>query len=205
MIQLRDSRIVKVAATFLVSAVVVGGFLFWNYRLSNVEKPIGLAQEYTQAAAVFLGEEYKRFTHPDYGFSLEYPKELSVERYLEADDAEIIVFQGENSSFAKATEDRVGFQIFISPFGEDELLTKERILEDLPQAIIEEPLRVILNPGAPVPNRVEGLLFWSESPEIGKTREVWFTGENYLYEITTYGHLDTWLAKILSTWRFNTL
>jgi hypothetical protein len=38
---------------------------------------------------------------------------------------------------------------------------------------------------------------------MGDTREVWFIKGGFLYEVTTYKQLDTWLAQILQTWQFN--
>ena len=33
-------------------------------------------------------------------------------------------------------------------------------------------------------------------------REVWFIHGGYLYEVTTYKELDTWLGSIMQTWKF---
>ena len=45
--------------------------------------------------------------------------------------------------------------------------------------------------------------FFSEDVIGNKTREVWFIKDGFLYEISTRAELDTWLAQILSTWRFD--
>jgi len=139
--------------------------------------------------AVVLGEEYYKFIHPDYGFSLEYPKELEIRGYQEDEESQTIVFQKKGG--------RGGFQIFVTPFEEEGALTKERIIQDLPSALIDEVQEVVLGDGT------RALIFWSEDSFIGRTREVWFLSGNYLYEITTYADLDVWLAEVLKTWKTN--
>jgi hypothetical protein len=37
---------------------------------------------------------------------------------------------------------------------------------------------------------------------MGDARELWFIRDGYLYEVTTYKPLDTWLADIMKTWQF---
>lgn len=189
----------KFKSTIIVGLLLIAGagVLIWNYA----EDKKGSAFQFnpaSQTAAVVMGESYIKFTHPDYLFSVEYPEELKIERFQEENNSETIVFQDINNANL-ALEEKIGFQIFISPFEEDKILTKERILEDLPYAIIEDQIEVVLG------DDTRALLFWSDDPMIGKTREIWFIGGGNLYEITTYAHLDTWLAGILSTWSFNTL
>ena len=36
----------------------------------------------------------------------------------------------------------------------------------------------------------------------GASREVWFVHKGFLYEVTTYKALDSWLASIMLTWKF---
>ncbi|HEY4475381.1 MAG TPA: hypothetical protein VJB92_01520 [Candidatus Paceibacterota bacterium] len=146
-------------------------------------------------------EGYKKYFHPKLGFSFSYPRELTVQEYNEGDWEETIVFSHPKNGTTKTVTDKSGFQIFITPF-EGSGLTLERLSEDLPETVIEESVKVILNPSASTKKRIEGLLFWSASPAIGKTRELWFPYEGYLYEITTYAHLDSWLAEIMDSWRF---
>ena len=41
-----------------------------------------------------------------------------------------------------------------------------------------------------------------ERLRMGDTREVWFIHGGFLYEVTTYKQLDSWLAPIMQTWQF---
>lgn len=166
-----------------LAVIILTGAVFYSNQGQK-----GFLPEGQFTASQILGENYERYIHPDPAFSIEYPKDLKARAYDEGDDAQNIVFQGEN---------RTGFQIFISPY-EGEELTQERILEDLPEAIIREPLEALIGPS----KDIRALLFWSEDPAIGRTREVWFVHNSYLYEITTYAHLDSWLAGLMTTWRF---
>jgi len=171
---------------------VIGGIsaLVWEYFLQH--NAIGVAVELQPSAShASLGSEYRVFEHPKLGFSVEYPAELSATRYEEGEGAETILFENE-----KEGEEKLGFQIFITPF-EEEKITREKILQDLPNADVEEPQEAILGDGT------HALIFWSNDPTIGRTREVWFSHAGYLYEVSTYAHLDTWLAHLMTTWRFS--
>jgi len=175
----------KVFFSILILAFGAGFFVFL-YRSERVGK----------LPAIILGRDYLKYANYKYKFSLEYPKELKTESFLEKDGSEIILFKSDDL----VNSPKVGFQIFIIPFTGDGILTKERILRDLPNVFIEDFKPILL--GTLTNKQQEAFLFWSRDPVLGKTREVWFTRGEYLYEITTYEHLDSWLAKILSTWRF---
>ena len=188
----------------VVLVIVAGYFFIFSSEKNGEDKETAIQEaipfsfeESAVSTSVVLGVEYQKFTHPDLAFSIEYLKGFSVEAYKEASGGETIIFQDEGDTDDTLLQDRSGFQIFITPFENEEgVLTRERILEDLPTAVIEDPQEIIIG------DNIQALLFWSEDPFIGRTREVWFSyGEN-LYEITTYAHLGLWLAQILSTWDF---
>ena len=44
--------------------------------------------------------------------------------------------------------------------------------------------------------------FFGYNDQMGDTREVWFIHGGFLYEVTTYKPLDTWLTAILQSWKF---
>ena len=193
----KKKLIFSITAILTLIAVFAGAWFFYQkYQKNLIGAGIPASPE-TQSKAVILGEDYLKYTHHAIGFSVEYPKELEVLEYLENEDAQTVVFGEKNDSSSDPAEKKTGFQIFISPFdGEGQVITKERILLDIPSLNMEETQEVVLGDGT------HALIFWLEDPAIGKTREVWFTDGQNLYEITTYAHLDSWLAKILSTWKF---
>lgn len=176
----------KIYITGFLLIAISGIFLLFNGQFKNSEEET--------ATAVTLGSDYQKYTDSKYKFSVEYPKDWEVKLFPEKDDSETIVF--------KKNGEENGFQIFISPF-DGIILTKEIILQDLPSIVIEKMQPVIINPGVPAESRIEGLIFWSDDPDIGKTREAWFVHNGYLYQVTAYAHLDNLLAGILSTWHFN--
>lgn len=148
-----------------------------------------------------LLDGFSKYTHPEIGFSLQYPKDLEIKYFKEQDGEETIVFQKNGDKQEWPAQEKTGFQIFVIPFENDEKeLTKEKILKDLPGIIIEDLVEVVI--GEKTGRPIHAFVFWSNSDKIGKTREVWFTDGGYLFEITTYEHLDGWLAQIMSTWGF---
>jgi hypothetical protein len=40
------------------------------------------------------------------------------------------------------------------------------------------------------------------SERLAASREIWFIHDGFLYEVTTYKELDSWLATIMQTWQF---
>ena len=127
------------------------------------------------------------YTNTDYKFSLAYPKELEIQIFTE-EDGDTILFQH--------PAEKRGFQLFISSYPDKDFITDSVLRQYLPGLILDAPQEIIL------PGDKHALLFWSEAPEIGKTREVWFIHNDYLFGITTYAQLDEWLAYIIATIHF---
>lgn len=94
-----------------------------------------------------------------------------------------------------SVEERAGFQIFIMPFDEPGPITKERILIDMPDAIIDDPKMVQIN-------GIEAFLFFGEDEDLGRTREVWFANDGYLYQVSSWASFDEELSKIMRTFKF---
>lgn len=128
------------------------------------------------------------FTDSQYKFSFEYPKNFTATKFQEGEYG--------NTILVSRKESQESFQIFISPFDEPGPLTAERVSQDLPDMVIESPENRVLKNGA------VALIFFSEESSIGKTREVWFIHNEYLYQVSTYKELDSLVADILGTWKF---
>ncbi|OGZ46045.1 MAG: hypothetical protein A3J54_03645 [Candidatus Ryanbacteria bacterium RIFCSPHIGHO2_02_FULL_45_13b] len=188
--------------------VAIVGVFFWYTQKSNYNPIIGKAvpvnQEDIDTESLMLGPDYARYTNQQFLFSIEYPKNLLANIVPEEGDAVTIVFQ-EDEPVQKPPQEKIGFQIFATPFGVEETLTEDRIKQDLPSARIEGAQPIILNPEAPQDEEVQALLFSSEDAVLGKTIEVWFVQNKYLYEITALAHMEELLPKILSSWRSLTL
>ena len=155
--------------------------------------------------------DWEKYEDPAYGFHFEYPKGLNVSSFSE-DTGDTILIQGQISSAEGASSESqntqsqsTGFQIFVSPFDElvDETpkapgpITKERILDDIPDMKITGEQTVMLERD----KSISALIFFSED-DIGKTREVWFVHEGYLYQVTAAPGFDEILSQIMATFGF---
>ena len=152
------------------------------------ELAASLSRDVEIAPTAALVENHVEYKNDRFGFSLQYPQEFTVEIFADYKDTETIVIQREDGK-------RAGFQIFVSWYGEE--LRKERILNDLGILPHLENLREIT-----IGDRLPAFAFNSRDASIGKTKEVWFSHNSYLYQITTYAHFSDELDQILTTWRF---
>jgi hypothetical protein len=134
-------------------------------------------------------DSLETFTHDVRNFSFSYPSDFAVGQFGNADGETIVV---QNS------DKRAGFQISIRSTDENIQMTKQRIQEDLPNLQVKNPQPVQLGD-----NAGQGLAFISDNEAFGgNSREVWFTFDGYLYQISTYASQTPLLQKVLSTWQF---
>lgn len=177
----------KIVITILLIAAAIAAAAFLLFSNNPGSQTASLSD------SLVLGNDFKVYRSEKYEFSLEHPKNYGVEVIAEKDGAETIVFQ------ALQADKKQGFQIFITPFEETQL-TRERILQDLPGAVLNDLQEAII--GGAAGQNIRALLFWSEDPLIGRTREIWFIHNGYLYEVTAYANMDNLLAGIMSTLAF---
>jgi hypothetical protein len=140
-----------------------------------------------------VDQNRNRFYHPEHRFSLVYLSDMKVTNFFEG-FGEQILFQDESG-------DR-WFQIYITSWDEGNNLSVDRILQDLPDLVIDEPQTAILGPKREAGVGINVLIFFGYEEGIGDTREVWFVRGGNLYQITTYKRLDSMLVQILSTLEF---
>ncbi|MDP2704971.1 MAG: hypothetical protein Q8O71_01060 [bacterium] len=127
------------------------------------------------------------YTNEQYDFSFRYPQGLIFEEFEEKNGAHTIVFQ-------KPDDVKTSFQIYITPY-EESTITGDRILYDASGPVTdlkEENIR----------EDFLAATFISEAPILGKTREIWWLHGGYLFEVTTYASLDTWIRDIIKTVEF---
>lgn len=133
-------------------------------------------------------EGYRWFANNDYGFAFQYPDDMSVTLFGTEEGGDMVLAEGKGNA---------SFQIFITDFDEDiSAITTERVHQDLPDLVIEDPQEAVLASG------LRALIFWSEDAAIGRTREVWIVHAGSVYQVTAPAEFDTELAKIMTTWRF---
>ncbi len=133
------------------------------------------------------------FIHKKYNFSFNYPSEFKTSNFNEG-GGEQILFNSINGDW---------FQIYITPWDEEETITSERIKKDLPSMVINSPQNAILGPRQKDGVGPHALIFFSKDSSLGETREVWYVMNGSLYQITTYKRLDAMIGKVLSTLVFN--
>lgn len=178
-------------AAIIVSIAII--FLSLNKKSpqSDIGENIGDVSESEQTYTVTPSEENianNVYTDSQYNFSFQYPKDFTATKFKEGEDGDTILIQQKGGEG--------GFQIFIAPFDEEGPLTKERILQDLPDIVIKNAENRVLKNGIPA------LIFFSEEASLGETREIWFINNGYLYQVTATKEIDSLVAQIIATWKF---
>lgn len=174
-------KISKKIIALAAGALFLGGIFLVYYYVAAGNRSV-------VTASVILWENWPTYTHLRREFSVKYPKGFTTQTFFESDNTETIVFQRE-------TNEKAGFQIFVSPYEEE--LKEERIVNDFRVLLHLENFEEIM-----IGNSVSAFVFNGEDPAIGKTKEVWFSHDGYLYQITAYAHFGDELGRILETWRF---
>jgi len=189
----RNKTFIIVAVAVII--IVAGIFIFLNNKKSVTEPGTELDSENNpaieQTYTVTASKEDSKnniYTDSQYKFSFQYPKDFTATKFREGEDGDTILIQQKDG--------KGGFQVFIAPFDEPGPITKERIVQDLPDMKIESAENRVLKNGVPA------LIFFSEETSLGKTREIWFINNGYLYQVTTTKDLDSLVAQIVAMWRF---
>jgi hypothetical protein len=130
---------------------------------------------------------YKEYRNEFYRFQMFYPDDMEVQLVKEAaTGSATLIFQ--NKEYTEA------FQIFVIPYG-DTTFPEYRFKSDLTSDVLTDKTHITVD-------GEDATAFHSKDESMGDTREVWFIGRGFLYEVTTYKPLDSWLAEIMKTWRF---
>jgi hypothetical protein len=91
-------------------------------------------------------------------------------------------------------EGEAGFQIYVAPINGTQI-TAERFAMDAPSGVRQEPREAVVD-------GVRAVAFYGFDAKVGKTTEIWFIHDHFLFEVATYKELDTWLYDLMQTWRF---
>ena len=169
--------------------IVVLVCMYFAFVVLNKEKNTSLN---TSDPSVVVKEEVttpknnSEYKNTSQNFTIQYPENLAVKDFDEGEGTHTITF--------KSADEEESFQIFFTPYFGD-AITRSRMLKDIPSGKFTDPVEIIFG------DNIRGLVFFSTS-DIGDMREVWFIHKGYLFEVTTYKELDTWLAEIMNTWKF---
>lgn len=169
------------------AAATIGASLFGKSSNESAgESPDELSDTLTESP--LSTEGLATYDHEEPFFAFAYPKELTVTELTEENGNEAVVLEG---------GEKQGFQIRFFSFDEEGPLTVERIREDIPDVVIDDPQAALITAA-----RLPALLFWSQDSVLGKTRELWFIHDGYFYQLTTFPEFDTTLAGIMERWTF---
>lgn len=139
---------------------------------------------------------YKEYRNSDYGFSVFYPENLPPTEFRDRGYALTVSFQGEAG--------KEGFQIYVAPINPPRLasgeaggtkVSGERFRLDAPSGVKKNEKPTVVDGAQAV--AFEGLDY-----QIGATHEVWFIHGDFLFEVTTYKELASWLDAIMQSWKF---
>ena len=188
----------KTFVAVVVGLLILAGIVFYIYggKWSSTAQP-NYAAEATNTPAVEVAAStlqtrtapagQKEYANTTYQFSVFYPDNLAVTEYKEASNGHTISFES-----ADGTQ---GFQIYVIPYAHTQI-AESQILLDTHGTATTTPQEIVLS------NGTNALAFWSNGGVLGEMREVWFLHGGYLYEVTAYASLDSWLAGIMQTLEF---
>jgi len=151
----------------------------------------------------------KTYTHPDYGFSFDYPADFKIGKFPEG-DGEIILVQDSTPSTDSAPRQgsgQAGFQIFISKYDELEELsfdiikkaTQDSTLGELEKGPTLNRTRSDLESG----KEIQTFSFEMKGEDGKNTHEIWFVQNGNLYQVTSYKEFGDKMEEIIKTIRFN--
>ncbi|HUD03061.1 MAG TPA: hypothetical protein VMR46_03570 [Candidatus Paceibacterota bacterium] len=180
------NKFLLIALVVLVPIVVVGIVAFIILRMSaNMSaSELAMAGEYATSSTTPVG--FLPFSNQQYHFSLYYPPDLVSTGQQEQGGAYTFSFQDADTN--------EGFEIYVTPYG-DSQVSAARFKLDEPSGKMDQPTPVVID-GA------TATMFFGHNDVMGDTREVWFIKNGYLYEVTSFKELDSWLGTIMQTWRF---
>ncbi len=128
----------------------------------------------------------KEYDNAQYHFSLFYPSGLAVTSDDEGAGASTIIFQ--NAQTAQ------GFQIYIVPYSAEQV-SEAQFERDEPSGVRQQSQNVTIDGAV-------GTSFYSTNIALGATAEIWFVHGDYLYEVTTFKPLASWLSNLMQSWKF---
>ena len=193
---------IKIFAAIIV-VILAGGVVYyfaknqnlalrtWNlefWQSSNNQAPSSdIPSSNNQAPS--SNNQYK---NDQFGFSFGYPEGFNISDFDDG-GGKIILVKNVGSSVSNNSDN--GFQIFIAAFDEPGPITKERILQDIPDMAIVGAEYIDIG-------GERALSFTSKDELGGETREIWIARGGYLYQITGYKNFEKELLEIMGTWKF---
>lgn len=145
---------------------------------SNTEQTANAASR--DASSNVPTHTYKNTT---YKFSLEVPQNVNPSDFDDDGGHNVLI---QDKAF--------GMQVYITPFDENIILTKERIQKDVPDLEMENPITITIN-------GIAGVAFVSADGG-QKYRQVWFVNKGHLYQTLSLVSYDTAIGEMLQSWKW---
>lgn len=130
----------------------------------------------------------QRYSNTTFGFSLRMPADFHAGT----------VPSGKGTAIVLQNAKGDGIQILVTPYGSDlHDLTAGDIRAAIPNLTVSDVQQVDIGAS------YKGVAFRSDNQAFGgDSREVWFVFRGNLYQISTYGRLDSLLKAMFGTWNF---
>lgn len=180
----------------LIPLAIIGAGLYFDSPSDPATDftPISQTAAAAPSTAGSTGSPQAEYADPEYHFKLSYPSDLAVQVYPEDDGARTVVFTSETPG--------IGFQVYVTPYDKNHI-DDAQFRKDMPSGVMKDPQDIRVDGSTSLTTGgVPAKIFYGRNDAMGDTREVWFIKGGYLYEVTTYKALDTWLGDIMLSWRF---
>ncbi len=179
-----QKNILLIVGAVIILAIFITVFQSGVLKKETPPNEQGISDTNTPASSIIQST----YTHPSPKFSFEYPDGFSVGSFPEGEDSETILIHNKDGEHS--------VQILISPFDENIVLTKKRILEDAPDTEVNSEKEIAIGKNA------KGLIFESTNSS-GPTTEMWFVHNDHLYQISAPIGSKEMLNDIITTWQWN--
>jgi hypothetical protein len=189
------NRRVSLTLGLIALAIIIGSgaLLFGAGKTTSAQAAspaLAFATESTSTSSEIVAAPpptgYLPYSNPQYHFSVYYPPNLQLHTYNEEGGGFTAAFQNPTTN--------VGFEVYVTPYSATQITEQEFKLDE-PSGVDNQPTPVTID-GVPA------TMFYGSNSVMGDTREIWFIHGRFLYEVTTYKQLDSWLAPIMQTWQF---
>lgn len=169
----------------LVAVLTIGGMIFWSTSKSGEDLKVGEELKIAERE-MKTAENQNVFKHENPIFSFTYPKGFKAGSFPEG-GGEVVLLQSDSGV--------LGLQVYLTFFGEEVVLTEEKLRKDLPEMEIKNTAKTKVG-------GVEALSFLSKNESLGETYEIWLIHKGFLYQIISYAGQKTLVDEILKTWQW---
>ena len=190
---------------FVIAAIGIGvitALIFLNHQEGGVVGGASLLNWFPKGPSENVQTKKNSittFTHLSLGFSFNYPSDFKIGTFAEG-EGQVVLGQNQKTKETCPSEALCAggwFQFFTTEFDEEGPLTSERIKKDLPDMVIENPQEILIGKEKNIP----ALLFSSEN-QTGKTREVWFVYNEYMFQVSTAVGGDNLIGPIMDSFTY---